>query len=65
MREYEINDGIELIVNAGPVGPQIDLKTDMYLPGDPLITQYDLFSNMGNGINREDYVHVVDQFWVD
>ena len=33
--------------------------------GDTTMTQYDLFSNLGNGIKREDYVHIVDEYWVD
>ena len=65
IREFEINDGIQLNVNAGPVGPQIDLGADMYMPGNTSITQYDLFSNLGSGINRQDYVHIVDEYWVD
>lgn len=65
IREFEVNSGIELNVNAGPVGPQIDLGADLYLPGDTTITQYDLFSNLGSGIKREDYVHIVDEYWVD
>ena len=62
---FEVNSGIELNVNAGPVGPQIDLGADLYLPGDTTITQYDLFSNLGSGIKREDYVHIIDEYWVD
>ncbi len=65
IREFEVNSGIELNVNAGPVGPQIDLGADLYLKGDTTITQYDLFSNLGSGIKREDYVHIVDEYWVD
>ncbi|MCI7041094.1 MAG: pre-toxin TG domain-containing protein, partial [Lachnospiraceae bacterium] len=65
IREFEVNSGIELNVNAGPVGPQIDLEADIYLPGDTAITQYDLFSNLESGIKREDYVHIVDEYWVD
>ena len=65
IREFEVNSGIELNVNAGPVGPQIDLGADLYLPGDTTITQYDLFSNLGSGIKREDYVHIIDEYWVD
>lgn len=65
IREFEVNSGIELNVNAGPVGSQINLGTDLYLPGDTTITQYDLFSNLGSGIKREDYVHIVDEYWVD
>lgn len=65
IREFEVNSGIHLNVNAGPVGPQIDLRANMYLPGDMNITQYDLFSNLGSGIRREDYVHIVDEYWVD
>ena len=65
IREFEVNSGIELNVNAGPVGPQIDLGADLYLPGDTTMTQYDLFSNLGSEIKREDYVHIIDEYWVD
>ena len=65
IREFEVNSNVELKVNAGPVGPQIDLGLDIYLPGSTNITQYDLFSNLGSGIKREDYVHIVDEYWVD
>ncbi|WP_330574011.1 hypothetical protein, partial [Criibacterium bergeronii] len=65
IREFEVNDGISLNVLEGPVGPQVDLTIDSYLPGDMTITQYDLFSGLDHGINREDYVHIVDEFWVD
>ena len=65
IREFEVNSGVELKVNAGPVGPQIDLRADIYLPGSTTITQYDLFSNLGSGIKREDYVHIVDEYWID
>ncbi len=65
IREFEVNSDIELNVNVGSVGPQIDLGADCYLPGDTTITQYDLFSNLGSGIKREDYVHIVDEYWVD
>ena len=65
IREYEVNEGIELNVNAGPVGPQIDLGADVYLPGDTTITQYELFANLGKDIDRQDYVHIVDEYWVD
>ena len=65
IREFEVNEGVNLNVLEGPVGPQIDLPIDTYLPGDMSITQYDLFSKLGSGINRGDYVHIVDEFWVD
>ncbi|MGP1434827.1 MAG: hypothetical protein ACTTKP_11175, partial [Catonella sp.] len=65
IREFEVNDGISLNVLEGPVGPQVDLTIDSYLPGDMTITQYDLFSGLDHGINREDYIHIVDEFWVD
>lgn len=65
IREFEVNNGVELNVNAGPVGPQIDLDADVYLPGDTTITQYELFANLGKDIDRQDYVHIVDEYWVD
>ncbi len=64
IREYEVNPGVSLPVLDGPVGPQIDLKADKYLPGDMSITQYDLFSLSPRGIQRENYITVVDEYWV-
>ena len=43
----------------------IDLGADVYLPGDTNITQYELFVNLGKDIDRQDYVHIVDEYWVD
>ena len=43
---------------AGPIGPQIDLGVDMYLPGNSSLTQYDLFNGLGR-INRTDFIEVV------
>jgi hypothetical protein len=65
IREFEVNEGVSLSIFQGPVGPQIDLNIDKYLPGDMNVTQYNLFSKLGNGKNRSDYVHIVDEYWVD
>lgn len=27
--------------------------------------QYDLFSNLDSGIKREDYVSIVDEYWIN
>ena len=55
---YRVKDGVELICPAGPIGPQIDLEVDMYLPGNSSLTQYDLFNGLGR-INRMDFIEVV------
>lgn len=55
---YRVKDGVELICPAGPIGPQIDLRVDMYLPGNSSLTQYDLFNGLGR-INRTDFIEVV------
>ena len=55
---YRVKDGVELICPAGPIGPQIDLGVDMYLPGNSSLTQYDLFNGLGR-INRTDFIEVV------
>ena len=55
---YRVKDGVELICPAGPIGPQIDLGVDMYLPGNSSLTQYDLFNGLGR-INRMDFIEVV------
>jgi hypothetical protein len=65
IREFEVNKGISLNVLEGQVGPQIDLKINKYLPGDMTITQYNLFSKLESGSNRSDYVHIIDEYWVD
>lgn len=55
---YKVKDGVELICPKGPIGPQIDLGADIYLPGNSSLTQYDLFNGLGR-INRNDYIEVV------
>ena len=55
---YRVKDGVELICPAGPIGPQIDLGVDMYLPGNSSLTQYDLFNGLGR-VNRMDFIEVV------
>lgn len=56
--ENRVKDGVELICPAGPIGPQIDLGVDMYLPGNSSLTQYDLFNGLGRK-NRTDFIEVV------
>ena len=56
--EYRIKPGIKLDVHAGPIGPQVDLGADKYLPGNLELTQYDLFHNF-NAVNRLDYIEYV------
>ena len=55
---YKVKDGVELICPKGPIGPQIDLGADIYLPGNSSLTQYYLFNGLGR-INRNDYIEVV------
>lgn len=55
---YRIKQGVELEVPAGPIGPQIDLEVDTYLPGNESLTQLDLFNGLGK-INRNDYIEAV------
>ncbi len=55
---YRVKEGVEITCPAGPIGPQIDLGVDQYLPGNSSLTQYDLFSGLGR-INRNDYIEVV------
>jgi len=56
--QYRVKPGVELKVPSGPIGPQIDLKADRYLPGNTSLTQLDLFNGMGK-INRNDYIEYV------
>ncbi|MFL0252918.1 hypothetical protein ACJDT4_21150 [Clostridium neuense] len=54
----EVNDGVTLNAFSGPIGPQVDLAADTYLPGDLSLTQLDLFNGMGK-IERTDYIHAI------
>lgn len=33
--QYRVKEGSEIPANVGPIGPQIDLEINMYLPGGP------------------------------
>lgn len=33
--QYRVKEGVELPAQVGPIGPQIDLDLDQYLPGGP------------------------------
>ena len=55
---YRVKEGVELNVMQGPVGPQIDLNANTYLPDNSSITQYDLFNGMSN-INRMDFIEYI------
>ena len=58
--KYKIKEGTYLDVPKGPVGPQIDLVVNKYLPGSMNITQYDLFYQFGNTrVNRLDFIELV------
>ena len=65
VREYEVREGFNLRVNEGPTGPQIDLENNVYLPGDPKITQYELFNHVNKSADRQDCVRMIDKYWVD
>lgn len=65
VREYEVREGFNLRVNEGPTGPQIDLENNVYLPGDPKITQYELFNHVNKSADRQDFVRMIDKYWVD
>jgi len=53
--EYRVKKGMELPVQSGPVGPQIDLNADKFLPGGG--TQ--IFIDLPEGANIMDYIEVV------
>lgn len=55
---YRVKQGVELKVPSGPIGPQIDLGADKYLPGNKSLTQLDLFNGLGK-VNRNDYIEAV------
>ena len=52
---YQVKSGVTLDMRSGPIGPQIDLGADKYLPGDISLTQLDLFKGL-NGIDRMNYI---------
>ena len=54
---YRIRPGVELNVRQGPIGPQIDLEANKYLPGNSNLTQYELFKGLTG--NRMDYIEFV------
>ncbi|MEE3471491.1 MAG: DUF6531 domain-containing protein [Butyrivibrio hungatei] len=56
--KFRVKKGVELYCPSGPIGPQVDTKTDTYLPGNTSLTQYDLFNGMGT-IDRNDYIEYV------
>ena len=65
VRKYEVRENVNLKVNEGPVGPQIDLEKNVYLPGDLTITQYELFNHVNKSADRQDFVRMIDKYWVD
>ena len=65
IRKYEVRENGKLRVNEGPVGPQIDLEKNVYLPGDLTITQYELFNHVNKSADRQDFVRMIDEYWVD
>ncbi|MFH0373671.1 hypothetical protein [Streptococcus sp. A22] len=54
---YKVKDGLELPVQVGPVGPQIDLKVDKYLPGGAGQKEFLL----PREIDRMDYLDVIEE----
>lgn len=52
---YKVKEGVELPVVKGPVGPQIDLNADKYLPGGSI--QIEML--LDRSINKMDYLEVV------
>ncbi|GFN30967.1 hypothetical protein [Paenibacillus xylaniclasticus] len=52
---YRVKEGVEIPVIQGPVGPQIDLNADLYLPGGG--TQVQLL--LDRGVNKMDYLEIV------
>jgi hypothetical protein len=65
VRKYEVRENVNLKVNEVPVGPQIDLEKNVYLPGDLTITQYELFNHVNKSADRQDFVRMIDKYWVD
>lgn len=55
---YKIKDGVNLQVPSGPIGPQIDLTANKYLPGNKNVTQLDLFNGLGI-VDRNQYIEYV------
>ncbi|MDY0406301.1 hypothetical protein P5G51_013680 [Virgibacillus sp. 179-BFC.A HS] len=53
--QYRVKDGVSIPSLKGPVGPQIDLGSHMYLPGGASQVQILL----DRGINMMDYLDIV------
>ncbi|HFI0066043.1 TPA: hypothetical protein ACGORS_002310, partial [Streptococcus suis] len=52
--QYRVKEGVELPVQVGPVGPQIDVQVDKYLPGGASQIQM-----LVEPANRMDYLDIV------
>jgi hypothetical protein len=59
VKVFEVKSGVTLKVIEGPVGPQIDLSNNMYLPGDMNAVQYDLFRFVPRGVERSDFIQQI------
>ena len=61
VNQYRVKDGVELPAQVGPIGPQIDLGTDRYLPGGP--NQIELL--LDRAINKMEYLELIGQRPID
>jgi hypothetical protein len=61
--QYQVKEGISLDLFRGPIGPQIDLKANRFLPGNLDWTQYELPFNRLNiqGVDRLKYIEEVPE----
>ena len=59
--QYRVKEGIELPAHVGPIGPQIDLEADRYLPGGP--NQIELL--LDRAINKMEYLELIGQRPID
>ena len=61
VNQYRVKNGVELPAQVGPIGPQIDLGTDRYLPGGP--NQIELL--LDRAINKMEYLELIGQRPID
>ena len=58
--QYQVKKGVELPAQIGPIGPQIDLEADRYLPGGA--NQIELLAPRNK---RIDYLEIIGKRYFD
>ena len=58
--QYRVKDGVELPAQVGPIGPQLDVEANRYLPGGP--NQIELLVPKEERMN---YLEIVGKRYID